>query len=254
MRVVVTGGGTIAPIDDVRQITNASTGRFSALITEACLRRGAEVWHIHAHSALLPFRRSAQFDLATVDPTGEVDRLLRLRAKWRSVRDRLHLVPLASGTVADYRSTLKNVLLRESIDVAFLAMAVTDFEPDTREGKIDSGVGPIALLCQPTPKVIREVRDWAPDIYLVGFKLLSGVSEEELAAAALAANQANRADLTVANDWSTVQRGRHTIHLVRPGFPVESYSGEDAAERLVERVFEWAALGRLEEGSHGNSS
>ena len=36
MNVVVTGGATIAPIDDVRQLTNVSTGRFGAAITEAC--------------------------------------------------------------------------------------------------------------------------------------------------------------------------------------------------------------------------
>ena len=35
--VVVTGGGTIAPIDDVRLLTNVSSGRFAAAITEACL-------------------------------------------------------------------------------------------------------------------------------------------------------------------------------------------------------------------------
>ena len=42
MNVVVTGGGTIAPIDDVRNLANVSSGRFSAMI--ACIdnRRRAE--------------------------------------------------------------------------------------------------------------------------------------------------------------------------------------------------------------------
>ena len=40
MNVVVTGGATIAPIDDVRLMTNVSSGRFAAAITEACLDRG----------------------------------------------------------------------------------------------------------------------------------------------------------------------------------------------------------------------
>jgi phosphopantothenoylcysteine synthetase/decarboxylase len=54
MNVLVAGGGTIAPIDDVRFITNASTGRFSASIAEACLEAGATVWHVHAPGAELP--------------------------------------------------------------------------------------------------------------------------------------------------------------------------------------------------------
>ena len=63
MNVVVTGGGTIAPIDDVRLLTNVSSGRFAASITEACLSREARVWHIHARTAERPFWRSARFDL-----------------------------------------------------------------------------------------------------------------------------------------------------------------------------------------------
>src|SRR5947209_7068691 len=63
MNVVVTGGGTIAPIDDVRHLANVSSGRFSAQITEAWLARGATVWHIHTPSAQLPFWRAAGFDL-----------------------------------------------------------------------------------------------------------------------------------------------------------------------------------------------
>ena len=42
MNVVVTGGGTIAPIDDVRLMTNVSSGRFAAAITEACPRPGGD--------------------------------------------------------------------------------------------------------------------------------------------------------------------------------------------------------------------
>ena len=42
MNVVVTGGGTIAPIDDVRLMTNVSSGRFAAAITEAWLDAGRQ--------------------------------------------------------------------------------------------------------------------------------------------------------------------------------------------------------------------
>ena len=54
MNVVVTGGGTIAPVDDVRLLTNVSSGRLAAAIAESFLDRGASVWHIHARSAQAP--------------------------------------------------------------------------------------------------------------------------------------------------------------------------------------------------------
>ena len=173
MNVLVTGGGTSAPIDDVRTITNVSTGRFAAAISESCLARGACVWHLHTPTAHLPLLRFATFSLQAEDSNAELERLRRLHLEWKRVRDRLHLVPLKAGTVADYSETLKHVLLTRSIDVAFLAMAVSDYEPDAVSGKLSSARSELLIRCVRTPKVIRSVRDWAPSIYLVGFKLLS---------------------------------------------------------------------------------
>jgi phosphopantothenate-cysteine ligase len=243
MNVVVTGGGTVAPIDDVRQIANISTGRFAAAIAEACLERGAAVWHIHAPQAQLPFHRAARFDLTTEEPFLEHARLERLYQRWQSAAPRLHLVPLVQGTVADYAANLQRVLQTHPIDVAFLAMAVSDFEPEPVTGKLDSDVETTVIRSRRTPKVIRSVRDWAPNVYLVGFKLLSRAEPAVLIAAAEEACRINRAQVTVANDLQTLQAGRHTIHLVRPGEVPETLGpAEDLAEQLVDRVLAWATL------------
>jgi phosphopantothenate-cysteine ligase len=242
MNVVVTGGGTVAPIDDVRQIANISSGRFSSAITEACLEQGAAVWHIHAPGAQLPWLRAARFDLTTAQPAAEHARLERLYHRWQSTAERLHLVPLGRGTVADYAENLERVLRSRPIDVVFLAMAVSDFEPEPISGKLDSDALTTIIRGRRTPKVIRSVRDWAPGVYLVGFKLLSRAQPAALTAEAAEACRINRADLTVANDLQTLQAGRHTIHLVRPGHVPETLGPDEAlAEQLVERVFAWAA-------------
>jgi phosphopantothenate--cysteine ligase len=241
MNVVVTGGGTVAPIDDVRSITNASSGRFAAMIAEACLERGATVWHIHAPSAQCPLRRQARLDLDTLNEVAEFHRLRSLLRTYRQQRDRLRLVPLSEGTLAEYATALRSVLAMHPIDIAYLAMAASDYEPVPIAGKIDSDQAELTIPCRPTPKVIRSVRDWAPGIYLVGFKLLSGVSEDVLIREAQDACRVNRADLTVANDLQTLRAGRHRIHLVRPGQPVETFGPDEAiAEKLVERSFSWA--------------
>ena len=240
IRVVVTGGGTVAPIDDVRHIANASTGRFSSAISEACLRRGASVWHVHAPGAALPFLREARIDLDD-DADREAARLASLRAEYRSVRDRLRLRPLPRGTVSEYAEVLRSTLAEAPMTVAFLAMAVSDYEPIARPGKLSSDRETLAMDLIRTPKVIRSVRDWSPSTYLVGFKLLSGSSPSELIAAAEASGGANRADLTVANDLAPIREGRHTIHLVRPGREAETIGpGGDLAGALVDRVFAWS--------------
>ncbi|MDG3004527.1 phosphopantothenoylcysteine decarboxylase domain-containing protein [Paludisphaera mucosa] len=240
MKVVVTGGGTSAPIDDVRVITNVSTGRTAAAIAEACLDRGDEVWHVHAPHAEPPILRSARCDL-DADPRAEGERLERLRRRWREARGRLHLRPLPVGTVAEYAEALRAVLTAGPIDVAFLPMAVSDYEPEPRVGKISSKLDGLTIPLRRTPKVIRSVRDWAPSAYLVGFKLQSGVATDELIRQARDACLINRADLTVANDLRDVRAGRHTFHLVRPGRPTETLEpGPDLAARLVDRVRTWA--------------
>ena len=244
LNVVVTGGGTIAPIDDVRSIANVSSGRFSASITEACIRLGAKVWHIHVPHAELPLLRRASVDL-DAEPLLEDARIAQLRSEWRATRERLHLIPLTRGTVDQYEETLRDVLTSQPIDVAFLAMAVSDYQPIPVEGKIDSDTAVMTIRCHRTPKVIQSVRDWSPNVYLAGFKLLSRADPDELRRAAERACQINRADLTVANDLQMLKLGQHTLHLVRPGQPVETLGPSPSlADQLVERVFEWVRASR----------
>ncbi len=242
MNVVVTAGGTRAPIDDVRHIANVSTGRFGASIAEAALRRGASVWYVHAPPALRPFDLASRFDLDAPDPLAEHDRLDRLRDDWLAARDRYHPVPLTTGTVPEYAGRLESVLRERPIDVVFLAMAASDFAPEPIVGKIPSDAETLTLRCRRLPKVIRSVRDRSPSTYLVGFKLLSSAPHADLIRQALAGCRSNRADLTIANDLSTLRAGQHTIHLVRPDRPTETLGpGGSIADALIDRVFTWAA-------------
>ncbi len=247
MNVVVTGGGTVAPIDAVRSITNLSTGRFSAQLTEAFLERGANVWHVATPNALRPFARDAAFDLTAPDPESEFRRLAALRERYARHRDRLRVIGLPSGTVAEYRQTLRSILLGESIDVVLLAAAVSDYEPVPAAGKLSSDESDLTFVCRSVPKVIQEVRDWAPLSFLVGFKLLAGSSEAELVATARRAGRLNRADLTVANDLDSLRAGRHTVHLVPPcdDAPIETLGPEGPiAPRLVDRLLRLQATDR----------
>jgi phosphopantothenate-cysteine ligase len=117
-------------------------------------------------------------------------------------------------------------------------MAVSDFEPEPIPGKLESEADVLVIRGLRAPKVIRSVRDWSPRVFLVGFKLLSRVEPPELIRQAEAACLVNRADVTVANDLQTVREKRHTVHLVQPGAPPETFGpGEDLADRLVERIF-----------------
>ncbi len=248
LRILITGGGTVAPIDEVRRIVNRSTGRFAAALVEAWLMRGARVWHLRTSEALRPFRRDARFDLEAETTDTEVARLLELRHRYRAVRDRLVDLPLHRDTVGEYQAALERVFREETIDLAMLAMAVSDYEPDPVSGKIRSDRARLRIDCQRTPKVIAQVKDWSPRTYLVGFKLLSGVDEATLERVAREALVSQRADATIANDDRTVREGRHKVLLIRPDADVEPFGPEP------ERPLAAPLVARLEEILRGSST
>ncbi len=236
LNVVVTGGGTIAPIDDVRAITNVSSGRFSAEITEAFLRRGAGVQHLAPRSAVQPFEDRSRFDL-DADFDDEVARMRRLRDEYATIGRGLRTRSVVPATVATYAKRLRECLMAQAIDITVLAMAVSDYEPEPIEGKITSDRDEWTLTLRRTPKVIKHIREWSPRTFLVGFKLLSGASETELIETARRACVTNDADLTIANDLQLKQTSRHTVHVVSREGLVETIGPDCAiADRLVDRI------------------
>ncbi len=52
--------------------------------------------------------------------------------------------------------------------------------PEPTSGKLSSDADDLTIRCHRLPKVIQSVRDWSPEVYLVGFKLLSNAPEAEL--------------------------------------------------------------------------
>jgi len=67
LRVLVTAGGTIEPIDTVRHITNKSSGKMGAAIADACYERGARVTLLKARSAVAPHASIVVKEFLTAD-------------------------------------------------------------------------------------------------------------------------------------------------------------------------------------------
>lgn len=97
MRLLVTAGGTIAPIDPVRHIGNPSTGRMGLALAETAARRGATVTLVVGHTGL---PHLGEFDLAgiTVVPATTTADLLAAVAPRMAETD----VLLAAAAPSDY--------------------------------------------------------------------------------------------------------------------------------------------------------
>src|SRR5881409_2541512 len=197
MHVLVVTGATIEPIDDIRIVTNRSTGGTGIELAKVAFEHGAEVelW-LGRHETPVP--------------------------PWLPFK--------AFETTAD----LVSMAEKADADVCVVPAAVSDFTPAKKQsGKIPSRDGVLSLDLQPTPKVLNRFRKGAKKA-LVGFKAEAGVSETELKARAMALVKEADVDFVVANDISKVRGDATSITIFDRKGRSETFEGSKAlaAERV----------------------
>ena len=200
---LVTAGGTAEPLDDVRVLTNRSTGRFGAAIANALAAAGVEV--------------------TLLGSEGLFARRVELAGSIRQVR---------FESSAELAAALDEALAAHP-DLVFMAAAVSDYAPQVTQGKISSSAEERSLVLRRTPKLLDRLRTACPDAYLVGFKLLSGASRDELQSVARGQIQRARLDLCVANDLQELGGSSHPVLLVEPH---GSHRIEGPRQRVAERL------------------
>ncbi|MCA9309022.1 hypothetical protein KC973_01470 [Candidatus Saccharibacteria bacterium] len=195
--VVITAGGTREMIDDVRSISNISTGALGAALAEYYYRRGNKVL------------------LLAPQPVFNMCPTLSHEETWGVTRGRFE----AFESAADLRRLLLGV---SSARLVLHAAAVSDYIPVKVDGKIPSDEEEITLRLKRAPKILAELRDhFGDDATIVGFKLLSGASEEELIRAGTDQISKNQTDYCIANDLSErgsrlPPRSKRVAHVVYP--------------------------------------
>ena len=165
MHCVVTAGPTIEPLDRVRRLTNASTGRLGMALATFLVERG--------HQVRL---------------------LLSEQAVHRELPPGVEVVPFT--TTASLRDALIRTA-RVPVGALFHVAAVSDFTfgavwrrnergdlAPVQGGKISTRGGNLMAELVPTPKLIAELRALLPDASLVGWKYeVDGDRASALAAA-----------------------------------------------------------------------
>jgi len=165
---VVTAGPTRGWIDRVRFITNPSTGKMGIAVAEELIRRGATV------SLVLGPTTERNPDLVDV-----------------------HRVT----TSQEMLDSVMSKLSENKTDCLVSAAAVLDYTPSKKEdSKMASGAESLMVELVPTKKIIEAARKQYKDLLIVGFKVESGVSDDELASRARTKIDAGICDLVVAND------------------------------------------------------
>lgn len=235
LKVAITSGGTICQLDDVRYLGNFSTGNTGARIAEAFLRQGHIVYYLHQLKAERPFRRNLQLD-PLCPLTREIERVSQVYQEFQHYCGKLYESPFV--TFDDYYQLVRQTLQSQPIDAVILAAAVSDYGPVAQTGKIRSDLDQITLKMVRYPKVISLVKQWRPQVFQVGFKLLSRVSLNELIAVAHEHGVRNRSDLTVANALLDGEFNRRVVAIISPEREVTSVSPDKLPAALTKLIGE----------------
>jgi phosphopantothenoylcysteine decarboxylase/phosphopantothenate--cysteine ligase len=178
-KVIVTAGGTREKIDEVRFITNRSSGKMGIALAEELYLRGAEVLLIHAKDSVRP-RYLMQEEV--FETSIQLHDLIKTYAK--------------------------------SYDTIFHAAAVSDFQVAApQEGKISSSEE-FSLTMKPQIKIIDQIKNWNPTIKLIAFKATAGQDEKAMIETAGKKLKDANADGVIANDIAAFDNDMNEAAIV----------------------------------------
>ena len=176
--VLVTCGPTWVPIDDVRVISNISTGELGQRLAQGLAQKGARV--------------TVLLGPVTQQLVSKPVRVLNFRF-FDELRD------------------LLNQELKKSYDVVIHAAAVSDFQLKRPfKAKLRSGKR-LTLELVATAKLIEGIKRKNPNIFLVGFKLEPTLNKNSVRRFARDLFKKAKCDLVVVN---SLNRGQYSAFIV----------------------------------------
>lgn len=169
MRVIVTCGPSWEPVDDVRRLTNFSTGELGLRLSAALSAAGHEVVCLRGELATARLD-SGGAEVVEFSTNDDLLRKLALRGRWA--------------------------------EAVFHAAALCDFTVRREPGgvrKIPSRTGELSLVLEPAPKILPRLRELFPAARITGWKYeLDGTRDDVLAKAHRQIEEA-RTDACVVN-------------------------------------------------------
>lgn len=221
MHILITSGGTSEAIDSVRSITNHSTGSLGKILTETALAKGHQVTLITTPTALKPDPHP-QLRLLLIENVEEL--LTQMQKEVPHHQALIHAMAVSDYTPV-YMTGLEEVEKAQDLH-NFL-------QRENHETKISSKEEYQVLFLKKNPKIISLVKEWNPDLQLIGFKLLVAVSSEELIQVARESLVKNHASMIVANDLTKIQDVHHQAYLVTNDQVLEASTKTEIAEVIL---------------------
>lgn len=249
--IIVTSGPTNERIDAVMKITNMSTGALGAKVADELLREEelGKLYYISPKLAYKPKTKSEKLELVQIESALDLLKTLKNIITNHEIYGVVH-----SAAVGDYygeyaitgeilASLIAKEIYNKKLSKEMLEKTILDVikNPDIitdNTHKISSYQDNLMVKLGLTPKVIKSIKECDPNIKLIGFKLLDGISKEELLRVASNLREKNNADYIVANDLSKVGKGKHYATIINEdGIFKECETKEEIAKSLRKILF-----------------
>jgi phosphopantothenoylcysteine decarboxylase / phosphopantothenate---cysteine ligase len=200
MKILITAGPTREYLDDVRYLSNASSGRMGYALAEAALKAGHQVVLVTGPVDLPP-------------PVGCEVHAVETTAQMRDAC--VSAFPDSDGVIA--------------------AAAVCDYKPKQRiQGKIAKTGDPISIEMIETDDVLAELGRMKDSHWVIGFALEAHNPREN----ALQKLRAKNCDWIVLNAPSAIGSETNAVELLdQTGTVVQSWSGTKSA--VAEKLIGW---------------
>ncbi|WP_407856259.1 phosphopantothenate--cysteine ligase [Enterococcus hailinensis] len=234
MRILITSGGTSEKIDDVRAITNHSSGKLGKAIAESFAKDDTTIDMITTKQAVQPVGNTIH--PYYIETTLELEQTLKELMTTHSYDAVIHsmavsdFTPESSVTIED----LETVIASKPSD---LPAALAEIEAERTEKKISSDTDHLVIVLKKNPKIIGLIKQLQPETILVGFKLLVDVPLVELLNVAKKSLEKNQADFILANDLSEISGEKHHGYLINQQHKVkEAHTKTEIAELIKKEV------------------
>jgi phosphopantothenoylcysteine synthetase/decarboxylase len=202
LRIVVTCGPSYEPIDEVRRITNFSTGKLGAQLSERLAAEGHRVQCLRG-------------DMAT----------------WPTPAAPVEVIPFSTN---DHLLTrMESLADREKVNAVLHAAALADFtvRRDSTARKLCSRSGELTLTLVPATKLIGRLRGLFPKAKIVGWKYELDGEREDVIARGGAQIAINQTDACILNG-AAYGRG---FGVLLPDGKCEHLKGREALEEWLVR-------------------
>jgi len=166
-KILISLGGTYEAIDPIRGITNKSSGKMGLELAKEAYSRGFDVKLIVGN---VDVEIPKSFDVVFVESSEEMNNITKE--------------------------------LINNFDVFIATAAVSDFAPINKESsKISSSID-LSLEFRPTEKIIKQIKQLNPNVFLIGFKAEYDISKDVMISLAKKQIEEVGTDLVIANDVS----------------------------------------------------